>query len=72
MKQPEWIMKFDIVASISGLDGEQMDDMRDFIRETIKSELENIFSRLPSKDDPLSREEMLDIIEEQRRKVGIK
>jgi len=37
----------------------------------IKQELEDIFSKLPSKDDPLSREEMLDIIEEQRRKVGL-
>ena len=36
-----------------------------------KQEIGNIFSRLPSKDDPLSREEMLDIIEEQRRKVGL-
>jgi len=41
------------------------------IKAFIKQELEDIFSKLPSKDDPLSREEMLDIIEEQRRKVGL-
>ena len=52
---------------VSGFDIKMVNKVLAFI----KQELEEIFSRLPSKDDPLSREEMLDIIEEQRRKVGL-
>jgi len=35
-KREAWIEKFDIKASQLGLDGEQMDEVRDFIRQVVR------------------------------------